>query len=402
MSSQNVTASKKSWSEVAATSKIDDDADQFVRDTEVQVKLVVKPSREYIYELLTKTRFPLTKIEAIIERRSNTVDFTCKDRSSAENLQRLLGKHPNVREARLFESEYIDVKLTGVPHRLPDSKIIAFLVKRNGEVISTKRLKDRKGYYDGRRIYKMRTAELQRRPIPQLIRVCECSIRTDYYGQPTQCYLCKKYGHMRHECPDAVRTPPMLFFEGEIINQLETNKEDDNTTTGHDTSTPIQRTAQLPQASKDKNLHGDDSTPNEPAAKSQHQQEDGEPAQEIGETEANDSEFSSSSSELDDMPDQSVFNTDEEDIELRLKRRHSPDEHSDKKPKQDSYGETIECKCGYSVMLPCAAGPSAPCTCGMFYTRCGCENVVATYGDMPANCDQCRKPVLRRHLDMTM
>jgi len=86
--------------------------------------------------------------------------FTCKDRNSAENLQRLLEKHPNVHEARLFESEFLDVKLTGVPHHLPGSKLIAFLNKRNGEVICTKRLKDRRGYYEGRRIYRMRTAEL--------------------------------------------------------------------------------------------------------------------------------------------------------------------------------------------------------------------------------------------------
>ena len=132
-----MTAPKKGWNAVAVTSKIDDEAEQFQRETEVQVKLVVKPSREYIYELLTKTRFPLTKIEAITERGGNTVDFTCKDRRSADNLQRLLEEHPNVREARLLESEFIDVKLTGVPHRLPDGKLIAFLAKRNGEVVST-------------------------------------------------------------------------------------------------------------------------------------------------------------------------------------------------------------------------------------------------------------------------
>ena len=129
-------------------------------EREVQMKLVTMPSREYVYELLTRSRFPLMKIEAIIERRGNIVDFTCKDRNSAENLQRLLEKHPNVHEARLFESEFLDVKLTGVPHHLPGSKLIAFLNKRNGEVICTKRLKDRRGYYEGRRIYRMRTAEL--------------------------------------------------------------------------------------------------------------------------------------------------------------------------------------------------------------------------------------------------
>jgi len=64
-----------------------------------------------------------------------------------------------------------------VPHRLPDGKIIAFLNKHNGEVLCTKRLKDRKGYFNGRRMYRMRTAELQRKPIPQLIRISDCSIK---------------------------------------------------------------------------------------------------------------------------------------------------------------------------------------------------------------------------------
>jgi len=134
-------APKKAWNAVAAPS-IDTDDEEFKRDTEVQVKLVTKPSREYVYELLTKARFPVMSMEAIIERRSSIVDFTCKDRVSAKRLVRSLEKHPNVREARLFESEFIDVKLTGVPHRLPDGRIIALISKRNGDVISIKRSRD--------------------------------------------------------------------------------------------------------------------------------------------------------------------------------------------------------------------------------------------------------------------
>lgn len=111
-----------------------------------------KPSREYIYELLTKIRFPLINVEAIIERRMNIVDFTCKNRESAEKLVHLLHNHPNVQEARLFESEFVDVKFTGVPHRLPDGKLVGLLNKRNGEVLGTKRLKDRKGYYPSLRV----------------------------------------------------------------------------------------------------------------------------------------------------------------------------------------------------------------------------------------------------------
>jgi len=152
---KNMTAPMKGWNAVVVSTVDNAATKDFNHVTDVQAKLIAKPSREYIYELLTKMRFPLIKIETIIERRGNTVDFTCKDRISAESLQRLLDKHPNVREARLFESEFIDVKLTGVPHRLPDGKIIAFLNKRNGEVLCTKRLKDRKGYFDGRRMHRM-------------------------------------------------------------------------------------------------------------------------------------------------------------------------------------------------------------------------------------------------------
>ena len=85
-------APEKAWNAVAAPSTDTDDED-FNRDTEVQVK----PSREYVYELLTKARFPVMSIEAIIERRSSIVDFTCKDRVSAERLVQSLEKHPNVR-----------------------------------------------------------------------------------------------------------------------------------------------------------------------------------------------------------------------------------------------------------------------------------------------------------------
>ena len=208
-----MTAPMKGWNAVVVSTVDNAATKNFNHVTDVQAKLIAKPSREYIYELLTKMRFPLIKIETIIERRGNTVDFIYKDRISAESLQRLLDKHPNVREARLFESEFIDVKLPGVPHRLPDGKIIAFLNKRNGEVLCTKRLKDRKGYFDGRRMHRMGTAELQRKPIPQLIRISDFSIMIDYYGQPTRCYLCKNFGHMKHECHEAVTTPPMYLFD---------------------------------------------------------------------------------------------------------------------------------------------------------------------------------------------
>ena len=79
-----MTAPKKAWNVVVA-STTDDKRYEFNRDIEVQPKLMTKTSREYFYELITKLRYPLMKIEAIIERRNNVVDFTCKDQESAKN-----------------------------------------------------------------------------------------------------------------------------------------------------------------------------------------------------------------------------------------------------------------------------------------------------------------------------
>jgi len=345
-----MTAPMKGWNAVVASTVNDVATEDFNRETEVQAKLIAKPSREYIYELLTKMRFPLIKIEAIIERRGNTVDFTCKDRISAESLQRLLDKHPNVREARLFESEFIDVKLTGVPHRLPDGKIIAFLNKGNGEVLCTKRLKDRKGYFDGRRIYRMRTAELQRKPIPQLIRISECSIRIDYYGQPTRCYLCKKFGHMKHECPEAVTTPPMYLFDNDsaILKTVTHNEQQqqDTSTPVTNASTPTPHEAQHPQATQDKMPLCVEATSIQEALGSRQREEKEDQMQTNEGPEHDNSEFSPSSSEAEEIPDQSVFESDEENTEPGKKPQHSPDTVTEKKPKPSDNGETFECECG--------------------------------------------------------
>ena len=399
-----MTAMPRSWNAVVASDVEKDNREEFKRETEVQARLIVKPSRDYIYDLLTKMRFPLIKIEAIIERRGNLVDFTCKDRNSAETLQRMLEKHPNVKEARLFESEYTDVKLTGVPHRLPDGKIINLLNKRHGEVLYTKRLKDRKGYFDGRRIYRMRSAQIQERPIPQLIRVCGCSIQTDYYGQPTRCFLCKKFGHMKNDCPEAVKTPPASFFDMDLNLAAipNSNNEQETEESATNASTPIPPEPRHPQGADDKTLRCVDDAPRTNAQTDRHKNERNN-ARQLGKDPNDDvSEFSTSSSEADEVPDDSLFATDEETAETGHKRRHSPDEQTEKKQKPNKFGENYNCECGCEVILPDAAGCFSLCDCGMYYTRCTCDNVISTIGDKPANCERCRKPIPRLNLDKTV
>ena len=46
-----MSVTKKSWNAVVAAAIDEENPEEFKRDTEVQVKLVAKPSREYIYEL---------------------------------------------------------------------------------------------------------------------------------------------------------------------------------------------------------------------------------------------------------------------------------------------------------------------------------------------------------------
>ena len=266
-----------------------------------------------------------------------------------------------------------------------------------GEVLYTKRLKDRKGYFDGRRIYRMRSAQVQERPIPQLIRVCGCSIQIDYYGQPTMCFLCKKFGHMKNDCPEAVKTPPASFFDTDLnLAAIPTSSnEQEAEEPATNASTPISPEPRHPQGTCDKTPRRvEDAT--RPNAQNDQQTNEGDNAHQPGkDPNDDDSEFSSSSSEADEVPEDSIFLTDEETVETGYKRRHSPDVISEKKQKPNNIGENYNCECGCEVTLPDAAGCFSLCVCGMYYTRCTCDNVISTIGDKPANCERCRKLIPR-------
>jgi len=54
----------------------------------------------------------------------------------------------------------------------------------------------------------------------------------------------------------------------------------------------------------------------------------------------------SSSSEADEIPEESIFMTDEETAETGYKRRHSPDATTEKKQKPNATGENNDCACG--------------------------------------------------------
>lgn len=155
------------------------------------------------------------------------------------------------------------------------------------------------------------------------------------------------------------------------------------------------------QAINDKSVQRNETSQNHDAL-SQRQEEEKKQPQTNERPETDLSEFSTSSSEAGEIPEDSIFITDDESTTIGKKRQHSPDSEKDKKQKSEETGEIYDCMCGSTITLPRAAGLSCLCNCGRLYAKCACENIVATLGDMPANCDKCRKPVVRRHLVVTM
>ena len=87
----------------------------FTRDTEVTAKLPQKRTRQYIYDLLTKTNFPIKNIESIVERRGGLVDFMCGTVPQAKQLAAALRRHHGVEFARHVLSEYTDIKVHWIP-----------------------------------------------------------------------------------------------------------------------------------------------------------------------------------------------------------------------------------------------------------------------------------------------
>jgi len=200
----------------------------------------------------------------------------------------------------------------------------------------------------------MRSIQLQEKPIPQSIRICGCSIQIDYYGQPTRRYLCKQFGHMTSDCPEAVKTPPTYVFDKDFnVAKVSTpSDEQEARLLASNASTPITHEPQYPQGISDKTPERTEPTTSQNMPEDQQSNEREDLQQTSKGPENCDSEFSSSSSEAGETPEQSIFMTDEETDETGHKRQHSPDAETEKKQKPHATGEIYECECGCSVTLP--------------------------------------------------
>jgi len=166
----------------------------------------------------------------------------------------------------------------------------------------------------------MRTAELQERPIPQYIRVCDCNIKVDYYGQPTRNYTCRKFGHIKTDCPFNVQTPPILYSEERNDAQIDEPRNDRPTTSTLTSSMLLLqvRHEEQPEAPRDNASLCNALThqPDKPATHMKDNDDEEQPSAYQAHKE-NDEIVSSSSTEADDNPEASIFDTDDEDKDLR-------------------------------------------------------------------------------------
>ena len=124
-------------------------------------KLPQKRTRQYIYDLLTKLKIQFKHIERIVERRGGMVDFTCNTIGQAQHLAAALLSHKDVEFATTVLSEYTVIKVHWVPGRFPNERIISAIERHHGKVHETRILRDRYGFGDGRRTYRVKTDDLK-------------------------------------------------------------------------------------------------------------------------------------------------------------------------------------------------------------------------------------------------
>jgi len=167
---------------------------EFTRETEVIAKHQQKRTRQYIHDLLTKIKFPIVRIESIVQRRGGLADFTCQTVSQAKQLAIALRGHLGVEFAQRVLTEFTDIKVHWIPGRFPNSRIIAAMERHHGKVHETKILRDRHGIANGSRLYRVKTDDLKARPIAPSVRVDNTVFLVEYVCQPSQCIWIKSSG----------------------------------------------------------------------------------------------------------------------------------------------------------------------------------------------------------------
>jgi len=137
-------------------------------------------------------------------------------------------------------SEYTDIKVNWVLGRFPNERIISAIERHHSKVHETRILRDRYGFGDGRRTYRVKTNDLKDRTIAPTVRMKDMVFLVEYPGQPSQYFLCKKYGHIRSDCPMAVKSPTQIpqTMENNADSREQTNQHggEENSQAPKDTS----------------------------------------------------------------------------------------------------------------------------------------------------------------------
>ena len=299
-------------------------------------------------------------------------------------------------------------------------------------------LRDRHGVADGRRLYRVKTEDLKAHPIAPTVRMDDMVFLVEYSRQPVQCFLCKGFGHIRSDCPNAVTTPsdrspspsemssprgtdeqpaevittPALEIARHATSRVDTERakatdvavlasEERCSSTPH--STDLQHVTLEKVVGVQKEILAASTQPVQPDSNLLETIRDADLHTLSDQPDKQTSDTSSSSEQEDfENPDPSIFATDDEETEAGIKRQHSPEEVTTAKKTTTSLGENFDCECGQNVFISNASGCFTECMCGICHVRCTCKNIIALKGSGIAYCTYCHKSAPRRNLDLTV
>ena len=342
--------------------------------------------------MLNKIKFPFKNVESIVERRGGMEDFTCQTKNQTKQLAAALECHSDVQFARLVRSDYTDVKIHWIPGRFPNQKIVAAIERHHGKVYEHRILKDRYGIADGRRLYRLKTDDLKQHPIAPTVRMDEMVFLVQYSGQPAQCFLCKGFGHLRYDCPNAVTTPTISEKTSTATITISEQRKDSSMEEQQNNQQPEETIPEDSMNASDIELDRyskqleDELFASAPTRKEI-------PAKEKGTTSAQPATSSTGQENNRNISEASNVKHGN-----GSKRTLSPDSSTEEvsTKKLETEPQSPVCPCGERYLQPLKVGAALKCACERFHIRCICNKIFSSKENNAAHCSACQRllPVL--------
>ena len=177
---------------------------EFVYDPKTDMLITFKEekTRKQVVAWLLKNSIYGNMMNGLIKKNKHKWEIGLVTEECMGNLAKKCGKAVN--EIENYECmKPLDTKVifSSVPGNFPDAIIRKKLTERVGNVIKAHVERDRDdGIPTGRRFYWIKTADLDKNPITEKIKIGGRLMWTFYQNQPTLCFKCKKTGHIAADC----------------------------------------------------------------------------------------------------------------------------------------------------------------------------------------------------------